>query len=210
MKKIANIVSTNKVDVSEFFNVVKTMGEIEHGLPTLIIDYDYVNIHYPDFDICNMLLEPNLYWTFKKTQSRDKYNEDLTFFIDKVYKDLFKEITYFFVDVIQYKRKSIIKTIRKIYNLSVKYTYIQKDMIYIYGDGIIFGIDLKLLKFIGLDDKKIKNKIKAMSTVFFNEKEILIECNKNLAEINYELRYIPYILSLRHEKNNIISDIYIP
>ena len=43
MKKIANIVSQNNIDVSELFNVVKTIDEIENGLPTLIIDFDYVN-----------------------------------------------------------------------------------------------------------------------------------------------------------------------
>ena len=120
MKKIANIVSSSNVNVSEFFNVVKTMDEIEHGLPTLIIDYDYVVKHYPDFDITNMLLEPNIYWTLKKNQSRDKHTEDLNIFINKVYEDLFKQITYFFVDVIQYQRKSIIKTIRKINSIKNK------------------------------------------------------------------------------------------
>ena len=210
MKKIANIVSSNNVNVSDLFNVVKTMDEIQHGLPTLIIDYDYVVKHYPDFDITNMLLEPNIYWTLKKNQSRDKHNEDLNIFINKVYEDLFKKITYFFVDVIQYQRKSIVKTIRKIHSIKNKYTYFHKDMVYIYGDNLIFGIDLKLLKFIGLDANKVKNKIKSSSFVFFDENEILIECGQNLEEIDYKIRYIPYILSLKHEENNIISNIYIP
>ena len=210
MKKIANIVSSTNVNVSDLFNVVKTMDEIQHGLPTLIIDYDYVVKHYPDFDITNMLLEPNIYWTLKKNQSRDKHNEDLNIFINKVYEDLFKKITYFFVDVIQYQRKSIVKTIRKIHSIKNKYTYFHKDMVYIYGDNLIFGIDLKLLKFIGLDTNKVKNKIKSSSVVFFDENEILIECGQNLEEIDYKIRYIPYILSLKHEENNIISNIYIP
>jgi hypothetical protein len=31
--------------------VVKTMGEVIHGLPTLIIDYNYVEKNYPNFDM---------------------------------------------------------------------------------------------------------------------------------------------------------------
>ena len=209
MKKIANIVSSNNVNVSDLFNVVKTMDEIHHGLPTLIIDYDYVVKHFPDFDITNIVLAPNIYWTLKKNQSRDKHTEDLNFFINKVYEDLFKQTTYFFVDVIQYKRKSIVKTIRKIYSIKKKYTYFHNDMVYIYGDNIIFGIDLKLLKFIGLDVNKVKNKIKEIRFAFFNENDIFIEYNQTLEEIDYKLRYIPYIISLKHEENNTISNIYI-
>ncbi len=61
--KIANIVSTNILNVNKDFNVVKSMDGIIHGLPTLIIGFDYVNEHYPNFDIFNNELEPNLYWT---------------------------------------------------------------------------------------------------------------------------------------------------
>jgi hypothetical protein len=51
------------------FNVVKTMGEVIHGLPTLIIDYNYVEKNYPNFDIGTNCLSKDLYWTFKKTKT---------------------------------------------------------------------------------------------------------------------------------------------
>jgi hypothetical protein len=70
--KVANIVSNNNINVSEEFNVVKSMDEIIHGLPTLIIGFDYVNKNYPDFNILDIELEPNLYWTVKKTERRDE------------------------------------------------------------------------------------------------------------------------------------------
>jgi len=73
MKKIANIVSTQKVDVSEYFNVVESMDEIIHGLPTLIVDYYYIDKHYPNFDIAVSKIQDNLFWTFKRTHKRDKY-----------------------------------------------------------------------------------------------------------------------------------------
>lgn len=66
MRKIANIVSDNTIDVSEIFNVVKTMDEIQHGLPTLIVGLDLADKLYPDFDITDICLGPNVYWTFKK------------------------------------------------------------------------------------------------------------------------------------------------
>jgi hypothetical protein len=113
MKKIANIVSTHKVDVSEYFNVVESMDQIIHGLPTLIVDYYYVDKNYPNFDIGDSRLEDNLYWTFKKTHKRDKYNEDLDCFVRFVYYNLIKDINYLFVDPIQYPYKSLRKENRR-------------------------------------------------------------------------------------------------
>jgi hypothetical protein len=45
------------------------MGEVIHGLPTLIIDYNYVEKNYPNFDIGTNCLSKDLYWTFKKTKT---------------------------------------------------------------------------------------------------------------------------------------------
>ena len=46
------------------------------------------------FNILDIELEPNLYWTVKKTERRDKHAEDLTWFINKVYNDLTKDIMF--------------------------------------------------------------------------------------------------------------------
>jgi hypothetical protein len=67
MIKIANIVSENTVNVSEIFNVVRLW--VKNGLPTLIIDYNYVEKNYPNFDIGTNCLSKDLYWTFKKTKT---------------------------------------------------------------------------------------------------------------------------------------------
>ena len=206
--KIANIVSKTKINVNEEFNLVESMDEIIHGLPTLIIGFDYVNKHYPDFDILNSELEPNVYWTFKKTERRDKHEEDLIWFENKVYSDLAKTIKYVFVDPIQYNKKSLIKIIRKIYSLDKSITFINDKMIYIYGDNLIFGIDLKLLHFVGLDINKIKYKIKTKSIVFLGESEILIEYKNYIDELGLQVKYLPFLYFIRNEQNNTISNFY--
>jgi hypothetical protein len=208
--KVANIVSSNNVNVSEEFNVVKTMDEIIHGLPTLIIGFDYVNKHYPDFNILDIELEPNLYWTVKKTERRDKHAEDLTWFINKVYNDLTKDIKYVFIDPIQYKSKSLWKIIRKLYSIKNLVTFVNGDMIYIYGDKFIFGVDLKLMSYIGIEKDKIKSKIKSKSPVFLEENDILIEYKNYIEELGYQIKFLPYLYSIRNEQNNTSSNFYIP
>lgn len=207
--KIANIVSHNKINVSNHFNVVESMDEIIHGLPTLVIGFDYVNKHYPDFDVMERKLGENLYWTVKRTEKRDKYEEDLSWFTNKVLSDLISEVNYVFVDPIQYHGKVIRKIIRKIYSIQNKISFQDGQMIYIYGEKIIFGIDLKLLKYIGLNPIKIKQKILQESSVFLGNSDILIEYKNYIEELNNKVRYIPYLFSITDEQNDTSSLIHI-
>lgn len=208
--KIANIVSHQKVNVSQEFNVVESMDDIIHGLPTLILGFDYVNKHYPDFDVMDRKLSENLYWTVKRTEKRDKYEEDLSWFVTKVLTDLISEISYVFVDPIQYNTRTIRKVIRKFHSMENKITYQNGQMLYIYAEKIIFGVDLKLLKYIGLDYKKIKEKIIRKSSVFLTNDKILIEYKNTVAELDNQVRYIPYLFSITNEQNNTPSVIHIP
>ena len=142
---LANIVSNSNVSVSKEFNVVDSIDKIIDGLPTLIVGYDLTDKLFPLFDITSTSLGNNMYWTFKRTERRDQYQEDLDKFIHVVYDKLIKEINYIFVDVIQYQPKTLIKIVRKILSMKKIITYIKDDMIYIYGEKMIFGVDLKLM-----------------------------------------------------------------
>ena len=96
--KVANIVSTNKISVSDEFNVVTSLDNIIQGLPTLIVGFDVVNKKFPDFNILSKQLGPNLFWTFKRTEKRDKFEEDLTWFMAYAYQEFVKGLKYVFVD----------------------------------------------------------------------------------------------------------------
>jgi len=206
--KLANIVSSISIKVSEDFNVVKTIDKIIYGLPTLIVGYDLVDKLYPNFDITNMDLGNNMYWTFKRTEKRDQYEEDLAKFTIKVYKNLLNDVSYVFIDPIQQKYKTLIKIIRKIASLKEVISYQDGQMIYIYGENLIFGVDLKLIHYIGIDSTKIKSKIIAISTVFLRKNEILIEYKKNVELLDNKVMYIPFLYSIRNGENNLTSLIY--
>jgi hypothetical protein len=207
---VANIVTTTKVNAPEDFYVVKSINSIIDGLPTIIIGYDYVSKHYPDFDITDVKLSDNLYWTFKRTEKRDKHDEDLVWFINKVYKQFTDKVVYVFVDPVQYRGKTMMKIIRKIKSLDNIITYEHGEMLYMYSDNFIFGIDLKLLKYIGFDSDKIKDKVKASSSVFLRENEILIEYKKCINYLNGNIRFAPYLYSIKNGQNDSSSVIHIP
>lgn len=207
--KIANIFSINKIDVPQDFNVVSSFDDIIEGLPTLIIGYEYVNKHYPDFDITNIRLGDNLYWTFKKTEKRDKYEEDLKWFITKSYVDLVNQISYIFVDPIQYRGRKLIKIVKKIYSLKNIVTYTNDTMIYIYAENLIFGIDLRLMKYIGFDVDRLKAKIKGITYIFLEESDIFIEYKNIIFFLGKQNRYLPYLYSIRNGQNNTSSLVYL-
>lgn len=194
--KIANIVSTNKVNTSDEFNVVSSIEDIIPSLPTLVVGFDWVNRHYPDFDITSRRLRKDLYWTFKRTEKRDKHDEDILWFMNKTYRDLVSKVPYIFIDPLQYTTKVLYKITRKISSIPDFTTYVHGEMIYMYGAGFIFGIDLKLMKYIGFDCDKIKNKIKAHSKVFLEDNNILIEYIKHVEGLDKQTRYIPYLYSI--------------
>lgn len=207
---VANIVSNNKLNVSKDFNVVQSMDDVIQGLPTLIVGFDYVNKHYPDFNILDIKISENLYWTFKKTERRDKYEEDLNWFMVNSYNDLIKDISYIFIDPLQYKSKVLWKILRKINNIEKLISYENDDMIYIYGEKYIFGVDLRLLEYVGFKKDKIKHVINSKSSVFLNKNQILIEYKKYVEDLGLQVKYMPYLFSIKNEQNDTTSNIYIP
>jgi hypothetical protein len=113
------------------------------------------------------------------------------------------------VDPIQYKSKTLLKIIRKIYSSDNIISYEHDNMIYIYCDKIIFGVDLKLLKFMGVDFNRIKSKIKSISTVFLEKNEILIEYKNIISFFDNKMRYLPYLYFIKNGQNNTFSLLHI-
>lgn len=190
--KVGNIVSNSKINVSEDFNVVKTVDKIIDGLPTLIVGWDYVHKTFPKYDITNKVIDKNLYWTFKLIEKRDQYESDMEWFISKAYSDFVSDISYVFVDPIQYDKTKLKKIVRKIKSLSNPIVYRYNKMVYIYGEKIIFGVDLSLLKYVGLNTEKIEKKIKNLSKTPIESSVITEKYSNQLKGLNNQIKYIPY------------------
>jgi len=196
--KIGNIVSKTKISVSEDFNVVESLDDINPELPTLLIGMDYVSKNYPDYDITDRKLGPKLYWTFKKTENRSLQEDDINKFMYQAYLDLISDVNYVYVDTILFGKQKLRKIIKKILSLTKSVAYKDNNMIYIYGDKLIFGIDLKQLCFIDANINRIMSKIKHKCNVFLESNEILIEYKKNVERLENKVRYIPYLYSINH------------
>jgi hypothetical protein len=196
--KIGNIVSTTNINVSEDFNVVQSLDDIIQGLPTLIIGWDYVRSNYPDYDVIEKKLGDNLFWTFKKTENRGQHEEDLYNFVEKSYKNLIINISYVYIDPVLFSLRKMKKVLRKITSTPKIIAYQHGSMLYIYGDNIIFGIDLNFMEFIGINQTKIKNKIKDIGGILLSENQIFIEYKKRVENLDNQVKYIPFLYSIEN------------
>jgi len=195
--KIGNIVSTTNISVSEDFNVVQSLDKIIQGLPTLIIGWDYVRQNYPDYDIIDKKLSDNLFWTFKKTERRNVHEEDIYYFIQNCYNNLIKDIVYHFIDPFALTPKSIKKLLKKI-SSSKSISYHHENMVYIYIENFILGVDISLLEFMGFSREKILSKIKTKTSIFLNKDMIFIEYKHRVEVFENQIKYIPFLYSIEH------------
>lgn len=200
MKIIGNIVSNKIIEFDPRIKTVGTIDEIIDGLPTLIIGWDIAKNLFPDdFDILTNKLRPNFYWTYTLIEKRTAYEIGVDNFIEYCYTNIISDLKYVFIDPVQFKLSSIKKTIRKIQSIESPISYLHKDFIYIYGDNIIFGIDLVLCEFFfDIKKEKLKSKIKSISNGLLLDETILIEYKDYLGRINSP-KFIPYLYYIEHE-----------
>ena len=191
--KIANIVSNTNITLPEHFNIVSSIEDIISDLPTLIVGYELTKKLFNDFDILEREIKANVYWTVKKTEDRDKYQNDIAWFQYKVYNNLIKDIKYVIVDPIQQNKKTIKKIINKIYSLNNIISYEKNNMIYIYDDRLIFGIDLNLFEYMCINTKRIREKIKKISKFYLDNNETIIEYKEYIVYLDNNIKYIPVI-----------------
>lgn len=196
---IANIVTNSNITVDKYFNISNSLDNIIQDLPTLIIGWDIVKTINSDVDFIDKKLSDNIFWTFKKSERRDIYQEDLYNFITYCYKNLIKDINYSFIDLITLTDSEIKESFNNIKKCKKSATYQYNDMIYVYCDNTIYGIDLKLVKYLDYDVKKTIEKIKKNSFVFLSGDQILIEYKDIIESLDNEVKYVPYLYTIEHE-----------
>lgn len=195
---VGNIVTHSNINVDKYFKVVKSLDDIIDGLPTLIVGWDIVKTINPNADFIDKKLSENIFWTFKKSERRDIFEDDFYNFTEYCYGLLIKDIEYNFIDLIQLNEtelKNIFRFIKKCENV-VGYLY--NKMLYIFVEKTIYGIDLTLLKYMDYNTDDVLCKIKSYCSVFLDNKEILIEYKDVIDMLNNEVKYIPFLYSIEH------------
>ena len=67
-------------------------------------------------------------------------------------------------------------------------------MLYIFGDNVIFGVDLNITEYIGIPTEKIINRVKGLSDSNLIENEIFNKCKGLIKKLNNKEKFVPYII----------------
>lgn len=203
MRYIGNIITKNKIEISQFFNVSNTISKVDINIPTLIIGWDEVKTIFPNQNILDSRIDENISWTFSKREKRYKYEKDLDNFIETVIKKLNDKINYRFYNFItstSEKRKSFIEYVNK----GGCSLYYNSRFLYIYNpnDSITIGISLNDIQYIGLNSKEFIQSLNKNNNNIVCDNLKCID-NESFSLIKENVKVIAY---LNYLKNN---DIYI-
>lgn len=193
---VGNIVTDSKLE-HENFKICCDMEDIDDNLPTLIIGWDKTKRLLGDeVSILHKKIKTKLFWTFSSKERKSEYESDLDIFISYCYNVFGENIPYIYLDILYGKKFINYKVIKKILSLENPITYFSdNNMIYIYGENIIFGIDINVIEYFTDKSEKVKEKIKNLKNNTLIDSEIFNNCKDLIYKIKNKNRYIPYIYS---------------
>ena len=86
-----------------------------------------------------------------------------------------EQINYIYIDVLHDSKRKIKKILKKIMSLNYVVSYYNNNnMLYIFSENLVFGVDLNICEFIGLSKDKIIDKVNTLSDVTLYKMKYLI------------------------------------
>ena len=196
---IGNIITSSKIE-DENFKVCRKLETIDVSLPTLIVGWEKTKEIYGDkVSILHKKIDDKTQWTFTTKERKVDYDKDIESFMSNCYSNIGKDINYVYIDVMHDTKKKIKKIIKKIYSLKNPKVYNHLNrMIYIYGDNIVFGVDIEILSYIGIDYNKVLTKLSKIPNCLFIDEKIFNIYRGMINKINGKVRLIPYIYEIEN------------
>ncbi len=109
-------------------------------------------------------------------------------FVNHCYNEFGENLPYVYLDLLLGKRMINFRIIRKILSLKNPVTYISDtNMVYIYDEGIIFGLDLNVVKLFEDKYEKILNKVKNLENNTLVDLEIFNKCKDLILKLKNKI-----------------------
>ena len=192
---------------NDIIQVVKNESECTLDVPKFIIGLskakEYAQSKGFEFDILDHMFPDGNMWTFKKTEKREIYEENIIEFKNYIIKSISKNINYYYINIYNLKYKDI----KRLYNIlfnnkfnrNINYIFIDKEMMYYcLENNNVIGISLGLMKYMGIDREKIISKIKSGKN-----NSIVFSSNKKLWQLKDWFNGMEYIIPSLLTNNTI-------
>lgn len=166
-KYIGNIITTYPKDTfPSFFNVVTDMKDKIDGIPTMVVGLENARVNINSFSILKKSYDDTMvWWTYKKTERRYEFEQDIEDYYRFCFKKFFNKIRYYYIDLPSYSLSALKRLIRWIMSDNPKTCFLTREsnFLFIYDSEkeIVFGLSLTLVEYMGVDRKKVVLRIKA-------------------------------------------------
>ena len=196
MEKLGYIVTDRKINnVKDFVGVVNDISLADPTKPVLLVGIENAKKNIKDFSILKKKVNDNLFWTFKKTEKRVDFENDIDYFYNYIINNITSNIKYYYINILKLRYNKIKKLYNILFSGEKKYIYISNNMLYILYNGNILGISISIMEYMKIDIKKFFRKL------YSNKNNIICtnasECVKSIkAEIGNKKYVIPYFMSM--------------
>lgn len=197
MSCLGYIVSDSKIkNLKGFVEQVSDVSLADLTKPTLFVGVENARKNIEEFSILKKKYGDNIFWTYKKTEKRVDFEDDINYFYNNIIYNISCNIKYYYINIINLKYNKIKKLYNILFSSNKKYIYISNDMIYIlYKENIILGISLNLLEYIKIKKEKILDKLYSnKNNVICTDVSQCIKSIKN--EIGNNKYVVPYFMKI--------------
>ena len=191
---VGNII-TSSIIKEDNFKLCNDLESINPSLPTLIVGWSKAKeLIKEEISILHKKINDSLYWTFSQKERKVEYDKDIISFKKLCYNNIGNDIPYVYLDILHGKLHINKKIIQKIYTLIDPISYISKNnMLYIFGENIIFGVDLNICELIGVNKEKIIERIDIIPNSILIGNEIFNKCKDYIKRTDNREKLVPYI-----------------
>ena len=195
MKPLGYIITDRKIDgIEGFVEQVKDISDADSTKPILIVGWKNAKLHHGYKSILEKELEPGVFWTFKKSESRSDFEEDIKKFYKFIYNVILDNIKYYYINILNLRYNKL----KKLYNIfnsrEKKNIYINNDMLYTMFEGSVIGVSLDMLEYCGIKRDKVMTLLSSnpANRIYDNSPRWMIKLCKYLGNKRYA---VPYFIS---------------
>jgi hypothetical protein len=195
MKTLGYIVTDRKMnDIEGFVEQVKDYSDADSTKPILIVGWDNAKLHRGYRNILERELAPGVFWTFKKSESRSEFEQDLKKFYKYIYDNILRDVRYYYVNILDLKYSKL-KKLYSIFNSKErKNIYISDSILYTMYEGNVLGISLEVLEYCGVKRDKVMSLLSSNpgNRIYDDSARWIIKLGKYLGNKKYA---VPYFIS---------------
>jgi hypothetical protein len=195
MKTLGYIITDRKIaNIEGFVMQVKDISEADTTKPILIVGWDNAKANDGYKSILERRLGDGVFWTFKKSEGRSEFEQDLNLFYKYIFNNILSRVKYYYINILSLGYNKL----KKLYNIfnsnERKYIYISNNVLYtMYGEDII-GVSLDILEYCGIKRDKVLSLLSSNpnNKIIDDASRIVIKYRKYLGNKKYA---VPYFMS---------------